>query len=262
MDTLRVLAVVFCAISIIAAGSVVRDVFGARYHRRKVGPILVLVGWMSLADVLWAARFLINDLRRIGSGPLCTLSGVIGQGMGAVLVSTNFVIGVDVLLSERFPFSHSSARCLPRYLAWVAFVAISTAAWVAAVGCYGPSPDGTCWIEVSSPDPRCEVAFNAMNYITLVYVAFCTLVLLFFAVNLHRPRWCFGARRAATTTGAGRRALVNRMAVFTGTFLATWVPFQIFFLGPQLGVGATANGVLQKYTLLTTSLTGLFNWLV
>ena len=48
---LRATAIVFCAISMVAAGTVVYHVFGAQRRGKKVGAILVLVSWMSLADV-------------------------------------------------------------------------------------------------------------------------------------------------------------------------------------------------------------------
>ena len=55
---------VFCSISICAAFSVMLHIVHAvrarQTHgaRRPVGAILLLVGWMSLADMFWAAKFL------------------------------------------------------------------------------------------------------------------------------------------------------------------------------------------------------------
>jgi hypothetical protein len=252
----------------VAAITVVWRVFGALWRKKKVGAILVLVGWASLADIFWAARFIASDAHRVPDrGPVCTFIGVVGQVMGAVLVSTNFVIGVDVLLCERFPFTHSSARCLPRYQAWVVFVAVATASWVGAIDCYGPSPDGTCWIELDSPGGRCTSAFRAQNYITVTYVVFCTLVMLFFAANNFPPavRYCRSRSSSGSSSGrsgAGQRRLVQRMATFTGTFLFIWMPFSVFFLARELGISTAAKDALQKFTSLTIPLTGFFNWLV
>ena len=264
-ERLRATAIFFCGFSMIAASTVVWHILSARRRGKKVGAILVLVGWMSLADIFWAVRFMVNDVHTVERGPLCTFFGIVGQTMGAVLVSTNFVIGVDVFLCERFPFTHSSARCLPRYLAWVAFVAVSTATWVGAVDCYGPAPDGTCWIELSAPHGRCTTVFETQNYITISYVVFCTLVMLQFIVKLLAPRVHCGGRDGSATVGcagAGRQRLVNRMAVFTCTFLFIWMPFSVFLLAKPLRISDAAKDGLLRLTSLTIPLTGVFNWLV
>ena len=258
-------AMVFCGISICAALNVVLHIVGAvrRQHdshgagtRRPVGAILLLVGWMSLADTFWAVKFLWSYAIETVPGPTCTFLAVLGEFTSMTTVSFNFVIAVDVFLTERDPFRHKSAAMLSRYFLFVALVSVVTTAAFGAADCYGPATDGTCWVDTQKPHgTACESIFFA---ILLAYITFCVYVLLGFTwrhgCSRHRPHG-----RQRSPLGA---ALLTRMVIFTTAFVLLWVPETVFFINAKAGGPSNITEDLGKWQTLIIPLTGTINYVV
>eukprot|EP00937_MAST-01D_sp_MAST-1D-sp2_P005460 g5460.t1 len=286
---LQITAICFSSLSIVAAAVVALQVFRARSRGARVGAILVLVGWMSLADILWASKFIASYLTPLKRGPTCTFLGALGNFTALVTTSINFVIAVDVFLQARDPFGHRSDRWLRRYLRFAGGVATSTTVAFLAAGALGPATDGTCWVDVQGTRAglACEVVFWCILF---SYILFCLFVLARFAAERYRCAHGIlgggsaratlmppgggsggvgsggGSRRRASNSGSGggsgNRAILHRMAFFTFAFTLLWVPESILYLGSQISPGSPLVDVLGKLQTLTIPLTGTINWLV
>ena len=267
----------------------------AHWRGVHVGPVLKLVGWLSLADFLLSLKFLLSRIITSPSSTGCYMLAVLGQVTAMVTTSANFVIAVDVFLIFRDPFRHSSTRNLPRYLGFIVVVATVSAIVFAVLGAYGRSLDGTCWVDDQSTyGYGCEIAFYS---IVSTYVAFCFCVLILFALrhgnsagsaavgtcHCWSVRDWFGgsqsylrsfslsgismsrrptARRASTISEPDRVALVNRMAMFTAGFLIIWMPETVYFLYRHGHRSTAAADGLGRVVAVTIPLTGFVNLVI
>jgi hypothetical protein len=253
------------AVSMILASIVIKTVFSSMWRGRSsnsagVGPILKMVGWMSVFDVLYTGKFLLSFASTrvfIDTPGWCRLMAFVGQSCAAGTTTLNFCIALDVLLIQRSPFHHKSHMWVPRYIAITLSVALLTALAMLPMDAYGIAFDGTCWINVEH--------LQLIFWVPLLgYMTFCGAVLLLFWVNRRRENAAGGGRggRGANSMAAAvDPRIVTRMAVFTLAFMLTWTPETILFILTRAGVPAPrALNVINALFMSALGSVNFFVW--
>ena len=263
----RTLSVVVAAVSVLLSSFVVKTVFGSLWRGKlgkAAGPILKMVGWISLFDLLYTAKFLLTFASTrifVDTPGWCTVMAFVGQSCAAGTTSLNFCVALDVLLIQRDPFRHKSSLFVPRYIAFCLSVALVSATAMLLADAYGVAYDATCWIVV----PGLQLVF----WVPLVcYMAFCSAVLVLFWVNRKKKLTAGGATSRRGTRGRSPSMtqtpvdpkIVARMAVFTLAFVLTWTPEMILFISSRLG--RPSSFMLDSVNAVFMSALGSINFFV
>ena len=259
----KILSVVVAAVSMVCASIVVKTVFSSMWQRRPsncpgVGPILKMVGWMSIFDLLYTGKFLLSFASThvfINTDGWCRLMAFVGQSCASGTTTLNFCIAFDVLRIQRCPFRHKSHVWAPRYIAFCLSVALVSALAMLPADAYGITFDGTCWIIKEN--------LQLIFWVPLLgYMAFCSFVLVLFWLNRRRGDAALGGGggRKTSMTAAVDPRIVSRMAVFTLAFVLTWMPETILFV--MLHMGVPAPPALYVINALFMSALGSVNFFV
>jgi len=164
-----------------------------------------------MCDFLFAFKFAItavlpNSEEQQQNEIFCLITALLGQFAGMASISWNGMINLNLLINLRKPFV-DTAKFGKFYHLWVWVLASVTTALMFGLDEWGPSGDGTCWIEGE------RNLFKLSFFIP--FVGYFGLGIITFIVTLYSTRHM----RQSSATNKERRQIILRMSFYVVIFV-------------------------------------------
>eukprot|EP00823_Brevimastigomonas_motovehiculus_P007254 TRINITY_DN6265_c0_g1_i1.p1 TRINITY_DN6265_c0_g1~~TRINITY_DN6265_c0_g1_i1.p1 ORF type:complete len:371 (+),score=51.20 TRINITY_DN6265_c0_g1_i1:91-1203(+) len=210
-QALFVIYIVVSALSLLGALFIVFSFLLLPSLRKK--SIFQMVACMAFADLGLALKFFLPALSGVLGTPdydppaaWCDYEGFSGQFFGLSSVSWYFTIALSAFLSLKYPLHFKTSQniiYLYHLFVWGVSGITTIISWKMAG--YGPSGDGTCWIQTK------HELYRLLFYVPLLFYMAFTFFLLIYIIR-NRTVLSFGSPHN----------LVSRMIAFVLAFVVVW----------------------------------------
>lgn len=261
--------VVICICSIAASLWIMSQPIRLYWYTKQLpGTILMLVGFKASCDFLQALKYGVSVYLTIYSqkelmstrSSICIATGVIGNWTAAAAAACNLCIAYDCSLlihvSLRGMGAYDSKVKLPRYFVFIVCLATLSTGLISTS--YGPSGDGTCWVDYHS------IAGNWRVFALVLPIfgcqAFCLGACIHMVRNWRRLKALFPASSTKQNGNRGPSWLVWKIFLFNLAFILSWVLNMTIRTYQFAGINMPLTALKADYILLVSI--GLWDVLV